>query len=490
LVVDFPLVALLRAELDLRGRPVATVERDEPRAPLTAVSAEARGLGLRAGMSTAEARTISHRLVIRRPSAELLRSATEAAIDVADSFSPRVENASPGVFFLDIEGLRSLFGTESHLATSLAARLRRVGLEGRVAIASTKTVAWLAARASEGVDVVKSGEERRRLAPLPTAILEPPPEVTITLERWGIRTLGQLAGLPSTAVGWRFGDVGIRLWKTARGEDEGPLIPLPRPERFEESVDCDYAIDSVEPLSFLLRAAIERLTARLEVRGLRAGDLMLALRLEGGGSEERMLHVAAPTNEVKTLLTFARLELERRPPPAAVEWFRLAAVAEKLRPVELDLFVPAGPTPQDLGLTIARLAAVAGIDRVGCPEVVDSHRPEAFHLARFAVASGGAAKANGSSFRSSLVLRAFRPPVAIEVMCDRGRPDFVRTNANHEKFGGRVVTLGGPWRLSGEWWRDSPFARDYYDAELSDGGVYRIYRDRGSGDWFADGVYD
>ena len=142
-------------------------------------------------------------------------------------------------------------------------------------------------------------------------------------------------------------------------------------------------------------------------------------------------------------------------------------------------------------MTIARLAAVAGIDRVGCPAVIDSHRPEAFHVARFTVAApAGAAKANGSNGRSPLVLRAFRPPAVIEVMCDRGRPDFVRADANHEKFGGRVVTLAGPWRLSGEWWRDSPFARDYYDAELSDGGVYRIYRDHGSGDWFADGVYD
>jgi protein ImuB len=490
LVVDFPLAAILRTEPDLRGRPVATVERDEPRAPLTAVSAEALRLGLRAGLSIAEARTLCHRLVIRRPSTELLRSATEALIDVADSFSPRVENAAPGVVFLEIEGLRSLFGTESHLATSLVARLRRVGLEGRAGTASTKTVAWLAARASEGVDVVKPGEERRRLAALPMTILEPPPEVTVTLERWGIRTLGQLASLPSTAVSWRFGDVGIRLWKTARGEDDGPLVPLPRPQRFEESVDCGYAIDSVEPLSFLLRAALERLTARLEVRGLRAGDLTLALRLEGGGLEERVLHVAAPTNEVKALLAFARLELERHPPSAGVEWFRLAAVAEKLRSVELDLFVPAGPTPQDLGLTIARLAAVAGIDRVGCPAVIDSHRPEAFHMTRFAVGATCAAKANVSNGRSPLVLRAFRPPAAIAVMYDRGRPDFVRADANHEKFGGRVVTLAGPWRLSGEWWRDSPFVRDYYDAELSDGGVYRIYRDHGSGDWFADGVYD
>jgi hypothetical protein len=32
--------------------------------------------------------------------------------------------------------------------------------------------------------------------------------------------------------------------------------------------------------------------------------------------------------------------------------------------------------------------------------------------------------------------------------------------------------------------------RDYWDVELSGGGLYRIFRDRKTGDWFADGMYD
>ena len=75
-----------------------------------------------------------------------------------------------------------------------------------------------------------------------------------------------LAALPVTAVGWRFGETGIQLWKRAAGEDEEPLVVSPRPCNFEETTDCGYAIDSFEPLSFLLRAALERLTARLDIR--------------------------------------------------------------------------------------------------------------------------------------------------------------------------------------------------------------------------------
>jgi hypothetical protein len=40
------------------------------------------------------------------------------------------------------------------------------------------------------------------------------------------------------------------------------------------------------------------------------------------------------------------------------------------------------------------------------------------------------------------------------------------------------------------WWSDAPADRDYWDVELLDGTLYRIYRDRKNGTWFADGIYD
>jgi len=52
------------------------------------------------------------------------------------------------------------------------------------------------------------------------------------------------------------------------------------------------------------------------------------------------------------------------------------------------------------------------------------------------------------------------------------------------------VNTAGPWRVEGEWWREGSFAREYFDLEVSDGGIYRIYRDLASQNWFVDGMYD
>jgi hypothetical protein len=55
---------------------------------------------------------------------------------------------------------------------------------------------------------------------------------------------------------------------------------------------------------------------------------------------------------------------------------------------------------------------------------------------------------------------------------------------------GLVRVAAGPWSLEDGWWNEQPVERDYWDVELSGGRLYRIYRNRKSGEWFADGMYD
>jgi hypothetical protein len=68
----------------------------------------------------------------------------------------------------------------------------------------------------------------------------------------------------------------------------------------------------------------------------------------------------------------------------------------------------------------------------------------------------------------------------------------VRSSAGEARarIDGRVRVAAGPWRMEEGWWSDEPVERDYWDVELVGGGLYRIYRDRRSGEWWADGVYD
>ena len=96
-------------------------------------------------------------------------------------------------------------------------------------------------------------------------------------------------------------------------------------------------------------------------------------------------------------------------------------------------------------MTIARLKAIAGEDRVGSPILEDKHRPGSFRMEDFAVpASSGTAKTESPR----LALRRMRPPVPVSVAMHANRPvRFRDLEHNYE-----VTAAYGPWRASGCWW--------------------------------------
>ena len=528
-VPALPVAALLRIEPDLRDRPVAITAGRAPRSLVEAVSAAAFEAGVRTGMTATQARAVCPTVAVRPTSALAIAAAAEALADVATTVTPRVEVDADGTVFLDCAGTAALCASETELATILTARAERQGLTAHVGIGRSKLVARIAARECDGVRIVASAETRRFLASLPIALLTPDATTATTLQSWGITRIGQLADLPGGAVAHRLGAPGAALVRGARGEGDELLSCRATPVTFDEAVELDYAVVQIEALLFVLRRLLERMVGRFALHGLVCERCELTLDLDGGGEDLRAIVPAAPTAESKVLLTLIRTAIEQRPPAQGIVAVAVRGIATRLRPTQLDFFQPSGPAPAALAATIARLAALCGPDRVGAPVRPTSHRPEAFTISTFpgpapaadedpphdgpppGVASGAAtavgarqllAPADGddpphartivatngtaATVTTRIALRAFRPPRPLEIFHNRGRLDYVRGPG----LGGRVVHLAGPWRLRGEWWTADPYAREYYDVELSDGGVYRIYHDVRRERWVADGAYD
>jgi protein ImuB len=85
-----------------------------------------------------------------------------------------------------------------------------------------------------------------------------------------------------------------------------------------------------------------------------------------------------------------------------------------------------------------------------------------------------------------LSIRRLRPAQEIEVLMGRAGPVALRGRDTTA----RVLVAAGPYRASGEWWREESFARAYWDVHASDGAVYRVHQDERDGRWFLDGYYD
>ena len=488
------LQAILRRDPELRQDAVVLVEAvgtDADRARVVALTRAAHQAGVRRGMTVGQAKAtaaqLGQTLKVAASSAADTAAAEAALADVGYAFSPRVE-AEAGRIFLEVGDLGRMYPSERAVAQGLAAQAARVGLAVRAAIASGKAVARVASEATD-LALVPAGGERAFLAPLPVrhalgapGLGEHAEVLAASLARWGIHSLGALARLPLGEVGLRLGEAGARLHKIATGTLDEPFAARLPADALEEGTELEYALYELEPLAFILRGLIDRALERLGGRGLGCAGLTLRLKLDPHGYEVREVPLGAPTREAATLLQLVRLELGRHPPSGPVTGIALLMLPARLRAVQLDFLRPAGPAPERLAATLARLAALVGLENVGVPTPVDSYREEAVAVMPWKASDATPPPATAPT----LAFRRFRPPKVVEMLMGRDGPTALRgpdTTA-------RILVAAGPYRASGEWWSGDGFHRDYWDVQASDGAVYRVHQDRTDGRWYLDGYYD
>jgi protein ImuB len=427
-----------------------------------------------------------------------------ALADVASGFSPTIEQSAAAVY-VEVGDLRRLYPTEELLLGALADGVAAVGVAATVAIAADKGVARLRARSlalapSRSSAIVRPGGERQALAALPLSALtgEGPASLLLQLAEWGLTTLGDLAALPRPQLGSRLGPRATQLHRLACGESSELLQPTAPPTEVREELSLldqlpgqsaaggplDRGLDNLEPLLFLLRGLLDRLLSRLRARSQGSGDLMLRLGLGQHGDDIRRVAVAVPMQKVAPLLELLRVALESRPPAAAIERLAIWTLPARLRPVQLDLFAAAGPAPERLATTLARLEALCGSGRVGRPLLADSHTPGAVALTAFVPPPPPTALATTDAVAAPTLLlapRLLRPPPQVAVSCQADLP----TSLAHGRRRDAVRRAGGPYRL-----RDVRGLRDYYDVELTSGDLLRLFHDLDADRWFLDAVYD
>jgi protein ImuB len=265
----------------------------------------------------------------------------------------------------------------------------------------------------------------------------------------------------------------------------------------------------------------------------------------------RTIRLPLPMLDAKIFLKLLQLDLQAHPPGAPITKIWLSAEPARLRPGQAGLFVPPSPEPQKLELTMARISGIVGEDNVGSVELLGTHRPEDFRMRHFRPqdvtrekkkrkaksieptghksshdASAWTEKGttpgtitapqgrNNLAQRFSAVkdtadaqpvpeggqppervvtaLRFFRPPHLANVSMRGGNPARIACTSD-KVIDGDILWQAGPWRSSGDWWEQEPWARDEWDIAVQgrDGLLlYRLVHDLLSGMWFVEGIYD
>jgi protein ImuB len=486
-VEAFTAAAVERSEPGLRDTPLAVVAGTAPGRRVIDVNAAAREAGVQLLIGEAEAVARCPALVRRVVAEETLAAARRGLLDACYGLSPRLEDAAPGLVFVDIGGLERLFGSEAQIAERLARVSRAVGLAARVGVATTRTAAGVAARLGARTTVIAAGDEAAALANVEVRALDWPPEVATALARWGVATLGELAALPRDGLAARLGPAGLVAHDVACGRDAAPFRPWTPPPFWEEAQTLDWEIDTLPALEAVLERVLGRLTARLAAAYLAADGLQLRLALLSGAHHARAVALACPMDETRPMLTVLMHDLAARPPQGPVVGVAVQAHAVARRAVPGILGRPAAPAVRDLATVLSRLVALVGADNVSAIAAADSHHPDAWTPVPLHPDGDDSAAPDPPSERA-LAFRRLRPARRVTVDLDAtGRPATIHGALTDVA---RVVRCAGPWRTSGDWWDTARWSREEWDIAVDDHTVIRLLHDPLQEQWLFEGAYD
>lgn len=461
--------------------------------------------------------------------AELPGRGTHSLAEFAYAFSPLVEETAPDTVVIDVEGCALRFGSTYELANGIAKQANNskesggLGCKVNVALAANPDAAIHAAKFCHGVTFTAQGEELTCLGDLPLKSLQyslvgideaRATETFETLNLWGVRTFKDFAELPVAGVSERLGQDGLKLQQLAGGKTNRHLkLKQPAPV-FKNSIELEYPVAELEPLSFIFARLLNQICAGLNAYALATNALQVEMKLEHGASHELKLNLPYPMRDHKVFLKLLLLDTEMHPPPAAVVEVSINCEPVKPRVLQTGLFIPLAPEPEKLELMLARLAKLVGPTNIGSPELLDTHRPDAFRVKRFEISQTNKKKRAANSNQQSAVnkqqsllgFRVFRPPLRALVQAERGYPREISAWDKSKSVYGKVVDVAGPWRTTGDWWRADRWARDEWDVAIESIGsyskgreagvgprlqvLYRIYREVRNGAWFVEGVYD
>jgi len=380
LIPRFALTTAVGDRGELLQKPIALAPEPGGNQQVGEVSLAAEAFGVHPGMRLGEALARCPRLTLVPADPAGVADFWERLLVRLESVGAAVEPERPGLVCFDARGLLRLHGgIEGVLAAARKAlhfparfgvapsRFAAVAAATRARVRRPEIVATGGLRGAPGAPGAPGAQDRERarayLASLPVSLLRARPalaELPEALERLGVKTLGELAGLPAAALADRFGKLGLVAHELAAGGDTA-LRPRPASEFLREALELPEAASGIQ-LERGLGLLIDRLLARRERRGrtLRAVVISAKLVEQGGTWREQVVFREALADPVRMRLALGprlalmpapaellRLSVERFGPPASNQRGLLedpaAARAARLREAIRQTRAAAGP---------------------------------------------------------------------------------------------------------------------------------------------------
>jgi len=260
----------------------------------------ARIHGVRSAMPMFKALEACPEAVVIKPDMEKYVRVGREVRAMMQALTPLVEPISIDEAFLDLAGTERLHGRPPALVLGKFALdvEREIGITVSAGLSYCKFLAKVASdfRKPRGFAVIGAAEALGFLADQPvTMIWGVGKAFAATLERDGIRMIGQLQRIERGELMRRYGTMGDRLYHLSRGMDQRSVHPDHEAKSVSAETTFDTDLASPADLVPVLRALSEKVSARLKKAGIAGRTVVLKLKTQDFKIRTRNRQLGDPT---------------------------------------------------------------------------------------------------------------------------------------------------------------------------------------------------
>jgi DNA polymerase-4 len=276
----------------LRGKPIVVSGRPDIHSVVAAASKEAKRYGIKAGMSTWEAKKLCPEVIFVPGDPDKYESVTRQFLGVLISYTPMIEVYSIDEVFLDATEILPRYPDPIALALEIKRKFREeLGewITCTIGIAPNKLLAKLATEEAKpnGIKWIRPEDVPEVLRNTPVeAVCGIGPRIAKRLSYMGVWTLADLGKIPEAYLKRVFGVYGTLLHLWGMGVDPTPLKPYWEEEE-EKSIGHSHAL----PKSLRHPEGARRVLYYLSVKTAR--------RLRKKGFVGRVIHAMYRDEEMK-----------------------------------------------------------------------------------------------------------------------------------------------------------------------------------------------
>ncbi len=516
-----------RQRSENRELPLATVFENNGHALVSAVNKTATKLGIFQGMNLTDALAFLPTLETTPADPIADTSALTQIVRWCGRYTPLTATDGLDGVWLDTTGCAHLFGSEQAMLDDLIVRLEYSGFNVHAAMADTPGMASAMARYGISGTVIDQGCTRKTLASLPMAALRLNTVTVTKLSHFGLRSVGDLYGIPRAPLMARFGSKLLLRLDQALGRVDEPIAYIAKRSCYQVRTVLTDPISEHKIIVDALERLIVRMCHRLKSDGYGCRRLEFTLYRTDGTSQQIQIGTSRPICSPRHLVRLFASGLETLDPGFGVETLSLMAPLTELLTVRQFSFFTrqkrfslgeGTSSSQDIGaLDLSSSVSFADVElsqlidrlgnRLGFNAVLRLSPRKSFLPER--VVCAVPVNNNVAPYWSPFLPNSYLPPrplrlllkpEPVETMILTSSKKFMRRQikSTSDRQGReqstkdrppvlfrwrqvihRVQNTEGPERIKPEWWREDGSwvsgARDYWRVEDVDGNRFWLY---------------